>query len=183
MYEGVPAYLFQTERDHVNFKHTTPHLLKQELRLIVNFLKRKGEGYVILLHGRYPGQRLPLLVEAVSIKTPGQGGGTYTFMETVTKTTLPAARALPNTTEVPFSQLPTDPRVLDWLGKTHGSYTPCRPHDDGVLRPALDRLMTVMLFARVGHVEMLHRCLGAYADRTMGVNVRFINSAGISATS
>ncbi len=167
----------------MNFKHTTPHSLKRELRLIANFLKRRGDDYVVLLHGRYPGEGIPLLIEAVTLKTPGQGGGTYTFGVEVTKTTLPAARALPNTTEVPFSQLPTDPRVLDWLGKTHGSFTPLRPHDDGVLRPALDRLMTVMLFARVGHVEMLHRCLGAYADRTMGLNVRLINSAGISATS
>lgn len=167
----------------MNFKHTNPHGLKKEFRLIANLLSARGEGYVVLLHGRYPGPGIPLLIEAATLKVPGRGGGTYTFGVKVTKSTMHVARALPNTTEVPFSQLTTDPRVLDWLGKTHGSFTPLRPHDDGVLRPALDRLMSVLLFMRVGHVEMLQRCLGAYADRTMGLNVRLINSAGISATS
>ena len=167
----------------MNFKHTNPYGLKKELRVIANLLSAKGDDYRVLLHGRYPGEGIPLLIEAATIKVPGRGGGTYTFGVEVSKTTMPAARALPNTTEVPFHQLPTDPRVLDWLGKTHGSYTPLRDHDDGVLRPALDRLMSVMLFMRVGHVDMLHRCLGAYADRTMGLNVRLINSAGISSTS
>lgn len=167
----------------MNFKHTTPHGLKKELRTITNLLKKRGEGYVVLLHGRYPGEGIPLLIEAATLKVPGSGGGTYTFGVVVEKTTMAVARALPNTTEVPFNGLSTDPRVLDWLGKTQGSFTPCQPHDDGVLRPALDRLMTVLLFMRVGHVSMLHRCLGMYADRVMGTHVRLINSAGISATS